>query len=46
MHGRMLQPWMGSAGPWIGSAGLSMDLFFILLTEAGIKPLRKKSDLL
>jgi hypothetical protein len=38
-HRWMLQPWMGSAG-------LSMDFsFFILLTEADIKPPRKRSDL-
>jgi hypothetical protein len=47
VHRRMLQPWMGSTDPWMGSAGLPMDFyffcFFSLLTEAGIKPPRKRS---
>jgi hypothetical protein len=34
VHGRVLQPWMGSAGPWMGSAGLSMDFtFFVFLFD-------------
>jgi hypothetical protein len=39
VHGRVLQPWMGSAGPWVGSTGLSMDftffLFFYLINRGG-----------